>query len=298
MPVSDGSAALAVIIVSWNVRELLRACLMSLLQDVHMAGVSSRVIVVDSASRDGSPDMVRYEYPDVELLACDTNVGFVKGNNLGLERSGIPDVSSSAHQECQIDQNAPEYVWLLNPDTVVMPGATKTLLQFMRTTPRCGMCGPRLLNPDGTLQPGAFAFPGLVQLALETVPVLWRFRNSRLDGRYDAAQYGAGRPFRVGHPLGAAMLVRTAAVRQVGWLDAGYEMYAEEVDWAMRMNRAGWERWCVPSAQVIHYGGASSAQASARTERIKWRSRQRYYERYYSPLKLWLARRMVPAAFR
>ena len=158
--------------------------------------------------------------------------------------------------------------------------------------------GPKLLHADGTLQHGAFAFPGLVQLMLETQPRLWRFRGTRLDGRYAPEQYARGAPFRIGHPLGAAMFARVEAIRQVGPLDAGFEMYAEEVDWAMRMQLAGWERWCVPAAEVIHYGGASSGQVSERAERIKWRSRQRYYAKYYPPLKRWLAKQMVPRAYR
>ncbi|MCL4507387.1 MAG: glycosyltransferase family 2 protein [Chloroflexi bacterium] len=289
---------LAVIIVSWNVQALLRKCLVSLQADIERAGESARIIVVDSFSHDGSPAMVQNEFPSVELIACNTNIGFVKGNNLGLERLGIPNGASAQESRSLETSHTPPFVWLLNPDTEVCRGTTQMLLEFMRRHVRCGMCGPKLLNPDRSLQPGAFAFPGLVQLALETQPILWRFRNGRLDGRYTPSQYASGIPFRVGHPLGAAMMVRAAAIGQVGWLDPGYEMYAEEVDWAMRMRRAGWERWCVPSAQVIHYGGASSGQAADRVERIKWRSRQRYYDRYYPPLKRWVAKQMVPVEFR
>jgi N-acetylglucosaminyl-diphospho-decaprenol L-rhamnosyltransferase len=301
------SDSLAVVIVSWNVRELLRKCLTSLLLDVQQAGLAdARVIVVDSASADGTPAMVRAEFPAVELIACDENVGFVRGNNLALARLGFPDEGRKTNDADRASrQHDPafvlgpsSFVWLLNPDTEVKPGAVRVLLDHMARHPRCGLCGPMLLNPDGTLQHGAFAFPGLVQLALETQPLLWRFRGTRLDGRYSRAQYDAGAPFRIGHPLGAAMLARAEAIAQVGLLDRGYEMYAEEVDWAVRMQRAGWERWCVPAAQVVHYGGASSAQASERAERLKWQSRQRYYAKHYSPLKRWLALRMVPAKFR
>ena len=94
--------------------------------------------------------------------------------------------------------------------------------------------------------------------------------------------------------LGAAMLARTEAVQQVGLLDEGFEMYSEEIDWAARMHRANWEVWCVPAAVVTHYGGASSSQTRARTERLKWQSRQRYYRKHYSLIKRWLALRFVP----
>jgi GT2 family glycosyltransferase len=308
---------LAVVIVSWNVRDLLRKCLTSLLQDAQRSETDMHVIVVDSASQDGSAGMVSAEFPSVELIACQENIGFVQGNNLALKRLGIDGrrmtddegdffinrQSSIVNPKSKIQNPQSQisnlqYIWLLNPDTEIRPGTIQTLTQFMQQHPRCGLCGPKLLNPDGTLQHGAFAFPGLVQLALETQPRLWRFRGSRLDGRYPPAQYARGIPFRIGHPLGAAMFARAEAVRQVGQLDAGFEMYAEEVDWAMRMKRAGWERWCVPGATVVHYGGASSGQVSERAERIKWRSRQRYYAKYYSPLKRWLAMQLMPKAHR
>ena len=279
---------LAVVIVSWNVRALLQCCLASLLRE---APIDTTVIVVDSASSDGTPDMVRADFPVVHLIACAENIGYVRGNNLGLPDEAL---AGDQGQTLPANRRSQRFVWLLNPDTEVLPGAVSTLLDFMRAHPRCGLCGPKLINPDGSLQHGAFEFPGLTQLLLETQPALWRFRGSRLDGRYAARQYEAGKPFPIGHPLGAAMLARAEAIAQVGPLDPGFEMYSEEVDWAMRMKRAGWERWCVPAAVVKHYGGASSGQVSERAERIKWRSRLRYYQKHYSPLKRWLATRLTP----
>ena len=273
---------LAVIIVSWNVRDLLRDCLASLLVDTTRDAIDTRVIVVDSASADDTPDMLRAEFPSVELIALNENLGYVKGNNLALQQVGDA-----------------EFVWLLNPDTQVQPGATKVLLDFMRTHPRCGMCGPKLQNADGSLQHGAFALPGLMQLAIDVVPRLQaRLRDTHWDGRYSPAMYAHQMPFQIGAPLGAALFARVKAIAEVGVLDEGFEMYCEELDWARRMHDAGWEVWCVPAAVVTHYGGASSAQASQRTERLKWQSRQRYYAKHYSPLKHWLAHRLVPAPFR
>ncbi len=283
-------AELAVVIVSWNVRALLRDCLASLLRE---APIDTTVIVVDSASTDGTPDMVRADFPAVHLIACAENIGYVRGNNLGLRALGLTDGAPAGDQTLPASRQSPRFVWLLNPDTEVLPGAVSILLDFMREHPRCGLCGPKLIHPDGSLQHGAFEFPGLTQLLLETQPVLWRFRGSRLDGRYAGRQYESGQPFPIGHPLGAAMLARAEAIAQVGLLDPKFEMYSEEIDWAMRMKQAGWERWCVPAAVVKHYGGASSGQVSERAERIKWRSRLHYYHKHYSPLKRWLATRLV-----
>ena len=283
---------LTVIIVSWNVRELLRGCLRSLLDDLPsppaplpLGEGSTHIIVVDSASTDGSADMVRAEFPQVELIACDENIGYVRANNLAL------------NSQFSISEGS-QFAWLLNPDTVVHAGATKALLDFMQAHPRCGLCGPKLVNADGSLQHGAFALPGLMQLAIDTVPQLQaRFRDTALDGRYSPMQYD-GPPFPIGTPLGAAMFARVEAIQQVGLLDEGYEMYSEEIDWAARMHDVGWEVWCVPHAVVTHFGGASSSQASERAERLKWQSRQRYFAKHYVPLKRWLATRLVPPQFR
>lgn len=287
---------LAVIIVSWNVRELLRGCLRSLRVDGVLA--SQQVIVVDSASADGTPAMLRADFPDVELIACETNVGFVKGNNLALRavlQDGRPKTEDENVSVSRLPSSVPEYIWFLNPDTIVHPGAAQTLARFMDTHPKCGLCGPRLQNADGSLQHGCFEFPGLIQLAIDTVPRLQaRFRDTRFDGRYAPSQYFGKTPFRVGFPLGAAMFARAEAIRQIGLLDEGYEMYSEEVDFAMRMARAGWERWCAPGAVVTHFGGASSGQASARADKLKWQSRRRYYAKFYPAWKRWLALRMSP----
>ncbi len=274
---------LAIIIVSWDVRALLRHCLRSCLDDLAASGLSGGVIVVDSASSDGTPAMVRTEFPEVELKASAENIGFVKGNNLAMRALGFGSAGGER----------PNFVWLLNPDTRVHPGATRALADVMAAKPRCGLCGPKLENPDGTLQMGAFEFPGLAQLLIETQPRLGRFRDSRLDGRYPRAWFGGEASFRIGSPLGAAMFARGEAIQQVGLLDEGFEMYCEEIDWAMRMKRAGWGRWCVPAAVVTHHGGASSGQASARAEAIKWRSRRRYYAKHFGGLRRALALRIA-----
>jgi len=190
--VSDTSLNLAVIIVSWNVRDLLAACLRSLFADLNRSGLKAEVWVVDNASTDGTPEMVAEAFPTVHLIASRENLGFAGGNNLALReigesanrrigKSANQRIGESANQRIgesanqRISESAngriPKYVWLLNPDTEVQPGATAALLDFMERTPQAAVAGAKLLYADGSLQQSAFHFPGLVQLLFEFLPL-------------------------------------------------------------------------------------------------------------------------------
>jgi N-acetylglucosaminyl-diphospho-decaprenol L-rhamnosyltransferase len=261
---------LAIIIVSWNVRALLDRCLDALREDLARTEVQATVWVVDNASEDGSAAMVRERHPDVKLLAMDENLGFVKGNNLVLGKL--------------LAGAMPDYVWLLNPDTEVQPGATATLLDFFAAHPPAGLVGPELLNADGSHQPSAFRFPGLLQPLFDLGMLPARFYESRWNGRYPRAAYERGRPFPIDHPLGAAMMARGAAIREVGPLDERFFMYCEEIDWAWRFHKAGWEVWMAPAAEVVHHGGASTGQARPQMTAHLWESRARLYRKHRGPL--------------
>jgi N-acetylglucosaminyl-diphospho-decaprenol L-rhamnosyltransferase len=275
---------LAVIVVSWNVRQLLGGCLTSVSQslaDSARLGVplTAGIWVIDNASADGSPDMVRARFPDVHLVANRDNRGFAAANNQGL-------TLALAHE--------PRHLLLLNPDTVVRGRALEALVRFLDTTEKAGMAGARLVFGDGSFQHSAFAFPGLAQLAIDLFPVPARLHDTRLNGRYPRARVAADAPpFPVDHPLGAAMLVRRAAVRDVGLMDTGFFMYCEEIDWAMRFHQAGWQIFCVPAAEIVHYGGQSTGQIRAASLVNLWHSRHRLYRRHYSPLKNRLASWLV-----
>ncbi|MFN8377332.1 MAG: glycosyltransferase family 2 protein [Anaerolineae bacterium] len=288
MPVSRTNRTtpdLAIIIVNWNVRDLLLESLRSLFADLETSGLHARVLVVDSASDDGSAQAVRTDYPQVELFAERENVGFVRGNNLALRALGLdrPDAGL----------NGPRAVYLLNPDTITQPGATRALFDALFSEPRVGLVGANLTYGDGRFQHGAFAFPGLRQLWAEFFPTPGRLIEGRFNGRYPRSYYESDRPFPVDFVLGAAMMLRSEAVRDVGLLDDGFVMYCEEVDWAWRLRRAGWEARCVPNAHVVHLGGQSSGQIRPQTLIHLWTSRLRLFDLYYPRLKHWLARRMV-----
>jgi N-acetylglucosaminyl-diphospho-decaprenol L-rhamnosyltransferase len=275
---------LAILIVSWNVRDLLRGCLSAMYAELDAQRLDAEVWVVDNASHDGSPEMVRAEFPKARLVESPHNLGFAGGNNLGLQQ-----MAAAA---------PPPYVLLLNPDTEVRPGALAALLGFMDRHPRVGIAGAQLLYGDGSFQHGAFSFPGLWQILFDLYPMPSRLYETRLNGRYPRAWYQRGAPFPIDHPLGAAMLVRWATIDQVGLLDESFFMYCEEIDWCMRVKRHGWQIFCVPQAQVVHHAGQSTRQIRATSFANLWRSRHRLYEKHYSVGKRWLAGWLVRVGMR
>ena len=180
-----------------------------------------------------------------------------------------------------------------------MDDAIGQMAHFLLAHPEVGGVGAQLRYPDGRFQHGAFRFPGLLQLWFDLFPPRpRRLLDSRLNGRYPRAAYEGGRPFPIDFALGAALMVRGAAIEAAGLLDEGYFMYAEEVDWCWRMRRAGWPFYCVPSAVVIHHGGASTRQFRSQSFVNLWRSRRRLYDRFYGPVRRWLAGGIVRLGMR
>ena len=273
--------SLSVIIVTWNVRDHLSRCLNSLHDACEQDGIAAHVCVVDNASVDGTEKLVRDAYPWVQLITNSDNLGYVVANNLALKQ-----------QQAEAD-----LLWLLNPDTIVLPGTARRLLTFMTDHPRAGLVGPKLLNPDGSLQECAFRFPGASQALFSLGLLPRRLYYSSLNGRYPQAAFERDEPFRIDHPLGAAMLVRSKAVQDVGLLDPRFFMYCEEIDWAWRLHNAGWEQWLLPGAQVIHVGGASSQQAIPKATRHLWESRAYLYDKHHSRLTKLMVSLAVRAVF-
>jgi len=279
---------LTVVIVSWNVRELLASCLRSLFDDLDRTETAVTVWVVDNASTDGTAEMVADAFPRVRLIAQEENLGFAAGNNQALR--------AWLRQPQPADRGG--FVWLLNPDTEIEPRTTSALLEVLESNPSAGVAGAKLLYPDGTLQQSAFRFPGLLQLAFELFPLPQRFYDTSLNGRYPRRLYEGREPFPVDHPLGASMMVRREVVEQVGLLDEGYRMYCEEIDWCWRIRKAGWGALCVPSAEVIHHAGQSTSQVPIRSFVNLWTSRARLYARHHGTPTWRLAQAMVRTGMR
>lgn len=285
---------LAVIIVSWNTRDLTLGALRTLYHDLDANGPEAGVWVVDSASSDGSPDAIREHFPQVALIASETNLGFAGGNNHALRLIGFHDEPGKMESA----GNLPKAVYLLNPDTLTQPGATRTLYDSLFSLPRAGVVGAQLAYGDGSFQHGAFRFPGLGQLIVDLFPVPGRLYESSFNGRYPRAAYESGKPFPVDHTLGATMMIRREAILQTGIFDEQYFMYCEEIDWSIRIRRAGWEIYSVPAARVTHMAGQSTSQIHPQSQINLWRSRLRLYKKHDSPLKFQIARVLIRLGMR
>ncbi len=297
---------LGVVIVSWNVRDLLARCLYALYAELDRSQLPARVVVVDNASYDGSPDMIRAQFPQVELLAREDNLGFAKGNNFGLRRLGLDAFHPSPHLadtpppvQTAVGRGGDSgEILLLNPDTEIQPGAIKTLLDVMHSRPAAAIVTSRLSYGSGAFQPSAFRFPGLGQLYIDLFPVPGRLYDSRLNGRYSRRLYEAGQSFEIDTPLGAVMLLRRAAIQQVGFFDEEFALYCEEIDWAARFKEAGWRNLCAPAAHIVHHEGRSTSQVRVESFVKLWTSRYRLHTKHPQFAPLWLARQIVIAGMK
>ncbi|MCS7178112.1 MAG: glycosyltransferase family 2 protein [Anaerolineae bacterium] len=254
---------LSVLIVNWNVRDLLRRCLHSILASLPIGALE--IIVVDNGSTDGSAEMVRAEFPQVHLIANTDNRGFTRANNQGLAVA------------------RGRYILLLNPDTEVVGDALETMITFADAHPNVGIVGPQLLNPDGTVQSSRRRFPTLGTALFEST-WLQPYAPRRLLMHY----YVLDRPDHeiqdVDWVTGAALMARREAVEQVGPLDEGFFMYSEELDWCRRFREAGWRVVYLPTAQVIHHEGKSSEQALPARHIHFQTSKVRYFRKYHGPV--------------
>ncbi len=240
---------LAIVIVSYNTRDLLRTCLRSVYaSEGHF---TLHVTVVDNASTDGSIDMVRQEFPQARAIAAPRNGGFAYANNIGLHSYGFAQGEHAA--------SLPRYALLLNPDTELPPTALAAMLDLMTRRPELGAAGPKLVLPDGRLDKACRrAFPSPSSFIYRGLGLSKLFPHSPRFARYNLTYLPEDQETEVDSVVGAFMLVRSQAIAQVGLLDEAFFMHGEDLDWAFRIKKADWKVWYYPQVQVLHHKGAAS----------------------------------------
>jgi GT2 family glycosyltransferase len=212
---AEFSRDLSVIIVNWNTKELLLNCIESLYRTIK--GLSFEIFVVDNGSKDGSVNSVRKAFPEIELIQNQRNLGFARANNEALrKRKG-------------------QYALLSNTDVILKDGAIETLAEFMDRNPNVGIAGGQLINGDGSKQNSFDNFPSLATEVLNKSLLRILFPT-----RYPSKRVSYSSPIDVQSVIGACMIVRSQAIREVGLLDEDYFFFMEETDWCYRMKRRGW----------------------------------------------------------
>ena len=258
---------LSVVIVNWNTEKLLRQCLKSVFANTKV--LKLEVIVIDNASTDHSVTMVQTEFPQVNMIVNCENVGFAKGNNQGMSIA------------------AGRYIVLLNPDTEVTNNALGLMVQFMEQHTSIGALGPKLVLPDGTVQGGGagyepsplslFNYAFMLHAILPNANALWLSPKHYLASQIE-----------VDWVAGACLIVRKQVVEQVGDMDSGFFMYAEDIEWCHRIKKAGWHVVCLSEVTVIHHIGGSTQQKGVSFISQNIKGLDQYYRTRYGTRQVFL----------
>ncbi|MFN7035015.1 MAG: glycosyltransferase family 2 protein [Bellilinea sp.] len=246
----------SIIIVSYNVEYFLIRCIESLM--VHKCEVPFEIIVVDNNSSDNTVSSLRLEFPEILVIQSTKNIGFAAANNLGITYA------------------KGEYFFLLNPDTVVEDNATQELFKFLSENPSAGAAGSYLKNPDGSFQMSCYPFPTLFR-------ELWRlFHLDKLlsIALYPQITWDRSLPQKCDVIQGTSLMIKKTAWRSLGGLDENFFIYSEEVDFCYRLKTAGFERYWVPTSQVIHYGGQSTSQVAKEMFLQLYRAKTQFFKKH------------------
>jgi GT2 family glycosyltransferase len=246
--VSSLSVQLSIIIVNYNTRILLRACLCSVFRQA--TKTDFEVIVVDNASTDGSREMLEQEFPHVTKIYNEKNRGFAAANNQAIK------------------QAKGEYILLLNSDTEVLDGAIQKTVAFMQQCPEASIVGCKLLNADRTLQPSCRSFPSPWNLFTESFFLFRVFKHTQLFGQYYMSHFDHDSIRQVEVVMGAFMLIRRNVFETIGLFDEDYFMYAEETDFCYRARKAGYKTFFFPRVEIIHFGGGSTQDSQKQIEQL------------------------------
>lgn len=285
--------SLSVIIVSYNVKDLLHGCLGSIINH-QSSTINYEVIVVDNASTDGSVEFIKeltssrvkerknslinnslMKNKSIKLIENRENLGFGKANNLGAKKA------------------KGEFVLFLNPDTKVCPGSLKKMVEFFKTRPRVGIIGPQLLNADGSFQPSVGRYPSILSLILEK-PIDFLERRISITrpflGKFLIKYKKFEEPSRVDWVSGAALACRKEVWESLKGFDENFFMYFEDTDFCLRARKTNWEVYYLPGSKIYHLRGKSQPAKSRKKARIYYQSQDYYFQKNKGQLYSWLVK--------
>lgn len=254
---------LSIIIVNYNAKKLLKACIESIHKET--CNVLCDIWVVDNNSQDSSAAMVEKNFPEVKLIQSNENLGFAKANNMAMSR---------IESDC---------VLLLNPDTIICDNAIEKVIEFIDKKPEVGIVGCRVLNEDGTLQLACrrtIPTPGVAFFRLTGLSKL--FPNSKIMAKYNLTYLDPSQSHEVDAVSGAFLMIRTKVIEEIGLLDEQFFMYGEELDWCFRAKKAGWKVMYYPHAEIIHYKGGCSKSNSRKAAFEFYRSMYLFHKKYFA----------------
>jgi GT2 family glycosyltransferase len=258
---------ISLVIVAWNARRYLEQCIESL--SAAPPRRSMEVFVVDNASSDGTSKMIENKFPWVKLIKSAENLGFSRGNNVAL-------------RECQ-----GQYVALVNPDVIVLPGCLDALAEFLDEHPKVGNVGPRVLNGDMTLQISCRQFPTVWNNFCSAIGLSTAFKRSRFFSGEQMFFFPHDRTTAVNILVGCFSMIRRETLDAVGLLDENLFMYGDDVDWCTRCWNAGWEVVFYPGAQAIHHRGKITAPYPVRFAVAQQRSVLHYWSKHHTFWGVW-----------
>jgi len=266
---------LSVIIVNWNTRDLLRRCLRSVISQ--LKGYRAEVVVVDNGSHDDSVGMVRDEFSECRLIALERNESFAMGTNRGIRAS------------------RGRFLLLVNSDASLRPGCLQKLYEYLVRSPGTALVGPRLLNPDSSVQFSIKSRPTLLTAFLDYSLLDQLFPRNRFFGHYNQEFLNYTQDQEVEQLMAAVVMVRREAIEEVGLLDPNLSLYFNDTDWCLRMRQAGWQIRYVFRAEAVHLGGGTTSIADHNLALLPTGYRNLFYLfwKYYGTSSLYWLRVMI-----
>ena len=271
---SKGPPALSAVVVSYRAHQHVLACLAAL----EAAKGVDEMVVVDNDSRDGALEAIAQRFPATHVIANRENVGYARAVNQGIRATDG------------------EFVLVMNPDCEVAPDSVGVLLTYLRAHPHTAIAGPKILNADGSLEYSARAFPDHLTFLFNRYSLLTRlFPNNRFSRRYLLTDWDHASVREVDWLSGACLLVRRAAIEQVGAMDEAFFLFNEDVDWCRRMRLADWAVTYVPDAVVVHHVGASKSKVDPKVIYERHRGMIHYFHKHHptNPILTWIADSLI-----